>query len=345
MDYAELVSRIKKGEYKPVYLLMGEEPYYLDLLTRLFQEVIIPEEIRDFNLVVTDGDKVTEKDVVDACISVPMMGGQKVVIVKEAQNLWKNKKAKGENDKAPAGILANYVAKPNTNTVLVLCYRGNLDRRKKIYAEIAKQGVVFESKKLQDYKVPEWIRDYAKSQSLKIDDKAISMLFESVGNDLSRLVHEMEKLKLHNQDGSLQITEDIVERYIGVSKEYNNFELQHAIEEHDTLKAAMIADNLAKNPKMDNLFPAISMLYGFFFRLLIYHYSDNRNDDYAMTSRMKLTRAFVLRGYRNAAKWYSARKCIENIHLLRTANANAVGLDSRADSPEVFRELVFKLMH
>lgn len=345
MDYADFVSKVKNGEVKPVYLLMGDEPYYLDLLTRLFQDVIIPEEIRDFNLVVTDGDKSTEKDIVDACVSVPMMGGQKVVVVKEAQNIWKNKKAKAENDKSPSGILASYVAKPNANTVLVLSYKGNLDRRKKIYAEIAKHGVVFESKRLPDYKVPEWIRDYAKSQNLKINDKAISMLFESVGNDLSRLVHEMEKLKLHNQNGSVQITEDVVERYIGVSKEYNNFELQHAIEQHDTLKAAIIADNLAQNPKTDNLFPAISMLYGFFFRLLIFHYSDNRNNDYAMTSRLKLTQSFALKGYRNAARWYSARKCIENIHLLRVANANAVGLDSRANSTEVFRELVFKLMH
>jgi len=345
MQFQELSTNISEGKYAPIYLLMGEEPYYLDLLTRQFQEEIISEDTRDFNLTVTYGDQVSEKDIVDMCRSVPMMGDKKVIIVKEAQNLWKTKRGKNkESDSESGGFLTNYVSHPNPSSILVLCHKGKIDKRKKIYTELSKKHVVFESAKMRDYEVPNWIRSFAQKQGLKMNEKSISMIFESVGNDLNRIAHEMEKLKisLTGKDKNQEITEDFVERYVGISKEYNVFELQNALENHDTLKATKIVNNLGQ--KNEQFFQVISVLYGFFFRLLIYHYSDHKENDSVMASRMNINR-FFLKGYQKAANWYNARKCINNISLLRRANANAVGLDSKAATSEVFRELIFKLMH
>lgn len=219
-----------------------------------------------------------------------------------------------------------------------------MDKRKKLYGEIHKCGVVFESEKLRDYEVGGWIRNYSNSKGWKIDDKAVSMLSESVGNDLNRLVGEMEKLDIMCGKKKAMITEDDVERYVGVSKEFNNFELQKALAERDTLKATKIVAFFGKNPKANPIFVTIAFLYGFFFKLLIFHYSSKGND-YELAKRLEVSGSYALKDYVKASQKYNAWKCMQNITFLRRANANAVGLDSNANTSELLEELVFKLMH
>ncbi len=228
MTFEQIKADIQARQFKPVYLLMGEESYYIDELTDLLVNTVIPEEERDFNQTILYGAETDVASVVTLSRSFPMMSDNQLVVVKEAQGLKKIEE------------LEVYVKNPLKSTVLVLNYKGgSLDKRKKLYAETDKHGVIFESKKIPEYKIPAFIQSYFTLRKIGIDQKSAQILTDFLGNDLSKLVNELEKLTLSLPAGNNRITDELIERNIGISKDFNNFELLKAVIQKDIFKARM----------------------------------------------------------------------------------------------------------
>ncbi|MDR1679620.1 MAG: DNA polymerase III subunit delta [Prevotellaceae bacterium] len=335
ITYEQLLSELKSKQYRPVYLLMGEEPYYIDRLSDFIQNNVLDEMEKEFNQTILYGKESTMAEVINAAKRFPMMSPHQVIIVKEAQHI------------KDYDLLSFYLQKPLQSTILVFCYKyGSIDRRKKIVSEIEKTGIVFQSDLLRDYQLPAWIKNYVKSKNLTIDEKATALLAEFLGADLSRIVGELDKLVLTKPANTNAITCELIEKNIGISKEYNNFELQNAIMKRDILKINRIADYFAKNPKNNPLVVTLSVLFGFYSNLLLFHYSSpqSRNNDNALAGRMGVNPFFV-KDYRAAATHYNARKCMQNIALLREFDAKTKGIDSKEPESELVKELLYKLIH
>lgn len=331
-NFNQLFSSLKKKEYKPIYLLMGEEPYYIDLLSNYMQENILSEMEREFNLTVLYGKDADMPTIINAAKRFPMMAPYQLIIVKEAQHV-KNYE-----------LLLHYLQHIQSSTILVFCYKyGTIDKRLKIVGEIDKVGVVFTSNALRDYQVTPWIKDYVRTKNLSIDEKAAALLAEFLGTDLGRIVSEVDKLIITKPANSNVITDELIEKNIGISKDYNNFELQNALLTKNEVKAQKIVFYFDKNPKNNPLVVTISVLFGFFVNLLQYHYTDSRNSA-SVASELGINPFFV-KDYETASKNYSATKCMQNISLIREFDAKAKGVKSRASNGELLKELVFKLMH
>ncbi|MBN1462311.1 MAG: DNA polymerase III subunit delta [Paludibacteraceae bacterium] len=331
-NFNQLFSSLKKKEYKPIYLLMGEEPYYIDLLSNYMQENILSEMEQEFNLTVLYGKDVDMPTVINAAKRFPMMAPYQLIIVKEAQHI-KNYE-----------LLLHYLQNIQSSTILVFCYKyGTIDKRLKIVGEIDKVGVVFTSNALRDYQVTPWIKDYVRTKNLSIDEKAAALLAEFLGTDLGRIVSEVDKLIITKPANSNVITDELIEKNIGISKDYNNFELQNALLTKNEVKAQKIVFYFDKNPKNNPLVVTISVLFGFYVNLLQYHYTDNKNPA-SVASELGINPFFV-KDYETASKNYSASKCMQNISLIREFDAKAKGVKSRASNGELLKELVFKLMH
>jgi DNA polymerase-3 subunit delta len=331
-NFNQLFSSLKKKEYKPIYLLMGEEPYYIDLLSNYMQENILSEMEQEFNLTVLYGKDVDMPTVINAAKRFPMMAPYQLIIVKEAQHI-KNYE-----------LLLHYLQNIQASTILVFCYKyGTIDKRLKIVGEIDKVGVVFTSNALRDYQVTPWIKDYVRTKNLSIDEKAAALLAEFLGTDLGRIVSEVDKLIITKPANSNVITDELIEKNIGISKDYNNFELQNALLSKNEVKAQKIVFYFDKNPKNNPLVVTISVLFGFFVNLLQYHYTDNKNPA-SVASELGINPFFV-KDYETASKNYSASKCMQNISLIREFDAKAKGVKSKASNGELLKELVFKLMH
>ena len=233
----DIIKELKAGQYRPVYYLMGEEPYYIDLLSDYITDNILNETEKEFNLTVMYGADVDVATIINAAKRYPMMSEHQVVVVKEAQNIRNMEE------------LSYYLQKPLLSTILVICHKhGTLDRRKKLAAEIEKSGILFESKKVRDAQLPTFITSYMKRKGVDMDSKATSMLADFVGTDLSRLTGELEKLIITLPKSQTRVTPEQIERNIGISKDYNNFELRSAIVEKDILKANKIIKYFEENP-------------------------------------------------------------------------------------------------
>lgn len=335
ISYESICKEIAEKKYSSVYVLMGEEPFFIDQITDLLMENVLAEEERDFNQSIFYGADADAVSVINAARRFPMMSEHQLIVVKEAQLM------------RDIELLSAYVKHPLASTVLVINYKyKTLDRRKTLAAAVEKNGVLFESKKIPDYKMPGFITGLLQQRSLAIDVKAAQMLSDFLGNDLNRLCKELDKLAIiMAQTGSKRVTPELVERNIGISKEYNNFELIKALATKDVLKANRIAQYFEKNPKNNPLQMTLAVLFNYFSNLLIAYYSKDRSEAGLMAA-LGLRSAFQLKDYQMGMKHYSAMKVFLSIGEIRKADAASKGVDNAsASDADLLKELLYRIMH
>ena len=334
MTYEDIAKNIKNGKFEPVYLLMGEEDYYIDRIADYIADNALDENEKEFNLTVVYGMDTDMASIVNNAKRYPMMSERQVVMVKEAQNLrsWDE--------------LGFYLQKPLNSTVLVFCYKhGAMDKRKKIVAEIEKNGVVFESKKLKENMLPGFISSYLKRRKMEIEDKAAEMMADFVGNDLNRMAGELEKLIITMPKGKNRITPDEIERNIGISKNYNNFELKSALIAKDTLKANKIVKYFNDNPKNNPLQPTLAILFNYFSNLMVAYYAPERSEN-GVAAYLGLKSPWLAKEYLEGMRRYSGVKVMNIITQIRLCDARSKGIGNVSLSAgELLRELVYFILH
>ncbi|MGF1558305.1 MAG: DNA polymerase III subunit delta [Flavobacteriaceae bacterium] len=331
-EVKQLVNDIKKGNIKPIYLLTGEEPYYIDKITEFIEKNVLNEEERSFNQMVLYGKDVSVEEIVSNAKRYPMMAERQVIIVKEAQHLART-----------IDNLYPYAENPQPTTVLVLCYKYNkFDKRKKVYKAIAKNGVVFESKKLFENKVSDWIRNELQGSGYQISHKAAILLTEFLGTDLSKISNELEKLQLVLPKDK-EITPLDIEENIGISKDYNNFELKKALGERNVLKASRILTYFSQNPKDNPFVVTITLLNTFFTQLLMYHGMKDHSAK-NVASLLGINPFFVTE-YQVAARNYPMKKVSEILSNLRELDLKGKGVGANnVSQTDLLKELLVKVM-
>ena len=332
-EVVKIVNEIKQGNIKPVYFLMGEEPYYIDRLTEYIEGNILTEEEKGFNQMVLYGKDVSIEDVISNAKRYPMMADRQVVIVKEAQELSRTIEK-----------LESYVENPQPSTVLVFAYKyKTLDKRKKVTKLIEKNGVVFESKKLYDNQVGDWIKRILSGKNYAIEPKAAAMLVEFLGNDLGKINNELEKLAIILPQGST-ITPKIIEDNIGISKDYNVFELRKALGERDELKAYKIADYFARNPKDNPLVMTTGLVFGFFLQLLQYHgLKDKSPSNVAKTLKVN---PYFVKDYDIALRNYPMKKVSAIVGALRDIDVKSKGVGANSiPQGDLLKEMLVKIFN
>lgn len=332
--YTAILQDLKAKHYYPVYYLMGEESYYIDLIANYIADHVLTEEEKEFNQTVIYGPDTNMADIINTAKRYPMMAEYQVVIVKEAQALRASEE------------LSYYLQKPQRSTILVFCHKhGVLDRRKKLANEIEKVGILFESKKLKESQLPSFINLYIKNRGFDIDPKAVAMLADFVGTDLSRLTGEIEKLIITLPDRQARITPLQIEQNIGISKDYNNFELRAALVEKDVLKANHIVKYFGENPKTNPIQMTLSLLFGFFSNLMLAYYAPQKTEQ-GIAAFLGLKSPWQAREYMTAMHRYSGIKTMQIIGEIRYADAASKGVgNSSAGDAEILRELIFKILH
>ncbi|MEJ1221783.1 DNA polymerase III subunit delta [Sediminicola sp. 1XM1-17] len=331
-EVKQIVSDIKSGNIKPIYFLMGEESYYIDKIAEYIEKNVLTEEERGFNQMVMYGKEVTIDEIVSNAKRYPMMAEKQVVIVKEAQHLVRSI----EN-------LVSYAETPQPTTVLVFCYKyGKLDKRKKIYKSIQKNGVLFESKKLYDNQVSDWIRMVLQGKGYTISPKASILLVEYLGTDLSKINNELEKLQLVIPK-NVEITPAAIEEHIGISKDFNNFELKKAIGERDIVRATRIIHYFAQNPKDNPFVVTVTLLHTFFSQLLQYHgLSDHSSKNVASTLGIN---PYFVKEYQTAARNYPMKKVSQVIGYLREMDLKGKGVGgANLSQADLLKELLVKII-
>jgi len=333
ITYKEIISDIRKRIFKPVYFLAGEEPYYIDLITDYIEQNVLPESERSFNQMVIYGEDTTVSNIIEISRKYPMMASHQVIIVKEAQVLKK------------IDDLLIYVEKPLLSTLLVINYKyKTLDKRTKLFKLLGNQGVYFESNRLRDYQIPGWIDRFLMSQGIKSDPRASAMLTEFLGNDLHKIANELNKLIITLPKNKPVITTGLIEKNIGISKDYNNFELQKAIGERNILKANMIVQYFNANPKDNPITLTIASLFSYFSKLLTYHYLTDKSKNNAAAA-LKVNPFFV-RDYETAATKYNVTRTLQAISLLRIFDMKSKGFGDMGSEPgDLLKELVYKILH
>lgn len=331
-EIKNIVSDIKNGAVKPIYFLMGEEPYYIDKVSDYIEKNILEESEKGFNLQVMYGRDVTVDDIVGAAKRYPMMAEKQVIIVKEAQDLSRSIEK-----------LVAYANQPQPTTVLVLNYKyKKLDKRKKLHKAIAKTGLVFESKKLYDNKVADWIRRVLSGKNYQIAPKAAQMLVDFLGTDLSKIANELDKLMLILPKETI-ITDVHIEENIGISKDFNNFELLKAIGDKNVVKANRIINYFVNNPKNNPTVMTISLLNNFFTKLLLFHGLENKSKD--AVSRALGVNIYFVEDYFSASRNYPMRKVAQVIAILRDADVKSKGVGANLSQGDILKELIFKILH
>ena len=336
----EVLKSLRKKEYSPVYFLQGEEPYYIDLIARHIEEKVLSESEKGFNQMILYGKDVDVSTVLSQAKRYPMMAERQVVIVKEAQDITDFNTQTGQQ------LLEAYAKNPMPSTLLVLCYKyKKIDSRKALGKALDKFAVWVESKKLYDNQLPPWIATYIKQRGFQTDDKAVQMLADAIGNNLERLANEIEKV-LINFSGRKDVVIDagMVQKYVGISKEYNAFELQKAIATKDVMKTLQIVQYFEANPKANPIIPTIALLFSFYSKLLLVHQSTDKTER-GLATLLKIN-PFFAKEYRVAAVNYPLAQVIRNIHFLRVADQYAKGVDNKGGSDgQILKELVYRLMH
>ena len=326
---------LKSRRFAPVYMLMGDEAYYIDLISDYIADHVLSPEERDFNQTICFGSDVTAVQVADMARRYPMMAEYQVIIVKEAQNV------------RSLEALEKYLKNPVKSTILVWCHKnGKIDARKKAIGLAQAVGVVFESKKLRDYQLPDFIQDYLKKKNVSIDPKACQMIADHIGTDLSRLASELDKVLISLPEDHLRVTPEVVEREIGVSKDFNAFELRNAIIQKDSFKANQIVKYFDSNPKAGSLYSFLPLLFSYFQNLMIVHYASRRNSEQDIAGALDLRNTWGVRDYMIGLKNYSARKTMDIISKLRDIDGKSKGLDNpNTGVGDLMKELVFFILH
>ena len=333
--YADICKAIQAKQFAPVYFLMGEEPYFMDQITDLLLNSVLDEGERDFNQIILYGADTDAAAIINAARRFPMMSARQLVVVREAQLI------------KDIELLTNYVKNPLQSTVLVINHKyKNLDRRKSLASAVDKAGILFESKKIVDYKMPGFITSLLQPRGLTIDTKGAQMLTDYLGNDLNRLVKELDKLTLILQEkGTKRITPELIESHIGISKEFNNFELMRALIARDVLKANQIVYYFGKDPKNHPLQMTLSVLFNYFSNLLICYYTKDRSETNLMTT-LGLKSVYQTKDYLAGLRVFPPMKVFNLIGEIRTADAKSKGFEnSAAPDYEILRELIYKILH
>lgn len=335
VTFQAIMQDLKNRNFAPFYLLMGEESYYIDTISDyIASHVLLPEEC-DFNQTICFGSDVTAVQVTDMAKRYPMMAEFQVIIVKEAQNI------------RSLEALERYLKKPVKSTILVWCHKnGKIDTRKKVIGLAQAMGVVFESKKLRDYQLLEFIQNYLKSKKATIDPKSCQMIANHIGSDLSRIVSELDKILIYLPNDNRRVTPDIVEKEIGVSKNFNAFELRNAIVSKDIFKANQIIKYFDNNPKAGSLYSFLPLLFSFFQNLMILHYTPNKSSEQDIARALDLNSMWGIKDLITGLKNYSARKTMDIISKIREVDGKSKGLDNPyTGAGELMKELIFYVLH
>ena len=332
--YESVMSELKSGIYHPVYYLMGEEGYYTDKITDYIIEHSLTEVERDFNLTVYYGLETDIDTIVTAAKRFPMMAERQVIIVREAQ-LLKN-----------LDSLLFYLQNPQPTTVLVFAHKnGSIDKRKKVAAELERKGVVLDFKKMKDEQLPSFINTCLREKGLTADNKSVQMMRESIGADLARIAGEIDKLAIAMPQGTTAITPELVEEHIGISKEYNNFELQNALVNKDIYKANKIINYFAQNPKKNPIQMTLALLFSFFSNVMMSYYAPEKTER-GVAEFLGLRSTWSVADYITAMRNYRAMHVMEILHLIRLADAQSKGAEGpQLPDGEIMRELLYKILH
>jgi DNA polymerase-3 subunit delta len=341
MTASDIIKDIKARKFKPVYLLHGDEPYYIDQIIHYMEDHILNDMEKGFNQTVLYGKDTNMATILNAAKRYPMMSDYQLIIVKEAQDLKWSKETEGSSKEAE--FVQAYFEKPLASTILVLGYKyGNFDKRKKLFKSITKSGVVFQSEPVRDYKLAQWIEDLVKEKGAKIAPQAAALMAEYLGADLSKIANELEKLMLNVSKETI-IDTDHIQKNIGISKEYNVFELQKALAARNVLKSNQIINYFADNPKANPMVMVMANLNSYFSKILKYHYIPNKND----AAKELGVNPYFVKDYEMAARNYSLTKTFDIISLLREYDLKSKGVDSTGNvtEGELLKELLFKVIH
>ncbi|MEP7169425.1 MAG: DNA polymerase III subunit delta [Bacteroidota bacterium] len=342
MTFEEIIRDLKNKLYHPVYFLYGEEPYYIDAVSDYIENNVLNEMEREFNQTVIYGRDCDMLNIVSIAKRYPMMSNYQVVIVKEAQDV-KNLIAKADKEDEEHPFI-NYLKHPQKSTLLVFCYKYKpFDKRTKIAKAFEKNGILFESKKMYDNKLPDWITRYAGSKGYKIDEKAAVLMSEYIGNDLTRIANELDKLTI-NITKEKTIDDSHIEQYIGISKEFNVFELQNAIGVKNILKANRIINYFASNERNNPMVLTLGNLFSYFNKIMMYHTLNDKSEKNAAGELA--VHPFFVKDYSKAATNYKPAKLIEIFSLLREYDIRSKGINNEsANQGALLKEMMFKILH
>ena len=340
VTFTSLSKEIKSGKFRNIYVLQGEEPYYIDRLQQLIIDTALTEDQRDFNMSLYYGNTANVREVISACQQYPAFSERKVVVVREAQLIAKQPGHKNDLD-----LFASYAEKPMPTTVLVICHKGGALKSKPFSTALkeANSGVVFDSNKVKEGRELEnLIVSYANSLSCNIDNKATSMLADHIGTDIARLFSELDKLAMLAEGGN--ITPLLIEKNIGISKDFNNFELEDALGKRDAVKAFRIVDYFERNPKNNPSMISVAMLFSFFSNVLLTATARDKSLDgiMALVGTRSQWRA---RKFLDATRMYNTRSLVNIIGYLRECDTRSKGIGSRQDQYALLKELVYKILH
>ena len=336
VSFETIMRDLKARKFMPVYYLMGDEPYYIDQIADYIADHVLQPEERDFNQTILFGSDTTASQIADAARRYPMMSEFQVLIVKEAQNV-KNTEA-----------LEKYFKAPLKSTILVMCHKnGTIDGRKKEYVKaIQTAGVLFESKKLRDRDLPVYIESYLQNHQVSIDPKSVQMIADNIGVDLSRLTGELEKLMISLPEQDRRVTPQIVEDQIGISKDFNGFELRDAIVSKNVYKANLIIKYFDENPKAGSIYSFLPMLFNYFQNLMIAYYAPNNKSQEAVAEWLELRSPWAAKDYMTGMRNYAGMKVMQIISKMREIDAKSKGLDNPNTPPgELMKELIFYILH
>ena len=336
VSFDSIMADLEARRFAPVYYLMGDESYYIDKISDYISEHVLQPEERDFNQTVVFGSDVTASQVADYARRYPMMSEHQVVIVKEAQNIKQTE------------ALEKYFKQPLASTILVICHKnGTVDGRKREYIKsIQSAGVLFESKKLRDRDLPVFIENYLKARNVGIDAKSTQIIADSIGADLSRLASELDKVILSLPKENRIVTPQVVEDQIGVSKEFNSFELRDAIVNRNVFKANQIIKYFDENPKAGSIYAFLPMLFNYFQNLMIAYYAPNRQSQEGVAEWLELRSPWAAKDYMTGMRNYTGMKVMQIIGKIREIDAKSKGLDNPNTPPgELMKELIFYILH
>ena len=330
-----IMRDLKSGAFSPLYLLMGEESYYIDQISDYIQAHALTPEQQAFDQTVVFGADVNAAQIADLAMQYPMMSPRKVIIVKEAQDLHSFER------------LERYAEKPQEKTILVICYKnGVLKGKSKLLSAVERNGILFESKKLRDWQLAGYVRAYLAKQKIDIDDKSASMIADHIGADLNRLTSELDKLGIALPEDDRRVTPEVVERNIGVSKDFNAFELRSAIVNRDLFKVNQIIKYFDNNPKAGTLYALLPLLFNYFQNLMLTYYAPDKNNQQALADFLELRNVWGVKDYMAGARNYSGKKVLQVLEKIRETDAKSKGLDNPNTSPgDLMKELIFFILH
>lgn len=336
VTYDSVMSELKQRQFRPLYYLMGDESYYIDKISNWIAENVLQPEERDFNQTVLFGSDVNAAQIVDAAKRYPMMAEHQVLIVKEAQNIKHTEP------------LEKYFKAPMPSTILVMCHKnGKIDGRKQGYVKaIQSAGILFESKKLNEKELPSFIEKYLKARGATIDPKSTMLIADAIGADLSRLTGELDKVLLSLPADNKQVTPQVVEDQIGVSKDFNGFELRDALVNRNIFKANQIIKYFDENPKAGSIYSFLPLLFSYFQNLMIAYYCPEKNNPDALAHWLEMRNAWFVRDYVTGMRNYSGMKVMQIISKIREIDAKSKGLDNpNTPAGELMKELIFFILH